>query len=303
MQKLPIEHATTHLRLLGMAVLWGGSWPGVRYLVQLLPPASISAWRFLLATTALLGWVWWRHGHFPRTTARQGLWLVAAGLVGVFGYAILFMYGLKMVPASRAALVVTINPVFTTLLAAWLFRERFNWKIGAGMATAVLGAMIVMSHGAPWKLLAGELSLGDWLLLGCMMAWVVYSLIGRATLTGLDPVAATAYAALVGMPLLWVAAYAIDGSAAIMQTLVSLDGVGWFAMLFLSLGATVLAYAWFFEGIAKLGAGAASSYISLVPVFGVTSSVLLLGEAVDASLMVGGVMAIVGVTVMNQARR
>jgi drug/metabolite transporter (DMT)-like permease len=47
----------------------------------------------------------------------------------------------------------------------------------------------------------------------------------------------------------------------------------------------------------------ASSYISLVPVFGVASSVLLLGERLDASLLVGGALAIAGVVVANRARQ
>jgi drug/metabolite transporter (DMT)-like permease len=72
---------------------------------------------------------------------------------------------------------------------------------------------------------------------------------------------------------------------------------------FLGLGATVLAYVWYFKGIAQLGAGTAASYISLVPVFGVLSSVLYLGEAVDASLLVGGALAIAGVITMNLARK
>ena len=69
------------------------------------------------------------------------------------------------------------------------------------------------------------------------------------------------------------------------------------------LGSTVLAYAWYFRGVAELGVGTAASYISLVPVFGVASSALLLGERIDASLGVGGALAVAGVVLMNRARR
>jgi drug/metabolite transporter (DMT)-like permease len=75
------------------------------------------------------------------------------------------------------------------------------------------------------------------------------------------------------------------------------------SLLFLTLAATVLAYAWYFRGVAELGAGTAASYIALVPVFGVGSSALVLGERLDASLLVGGALAIAGVVVTNRARR
>ncbi|MCX8006345.1 MAG: DMT family transporter, partial [Burkholderiaceae bacterium] len=60
---------------------------------------------------------------------------------------------------------------------------------------------------------------------------------------------------------------------------------------------------WYNEGIAALGAGTASSYISLVPVFGVASAVLLLGEALDASLWIGGSLCIAGVVAVQWSKR
>ena len=74
-------------------------------------------------------------------------------------------------------------------------------------------------------------------------------------------------------------------------------------LAFMALGPTVLSYVWFFRGIAALGAGVASSYISLVPVVGVSSAVLLLGEPLEWSLGVGAAMALSGVVLANRARR
>jgi drug/metabolite transporter (DMT)-like permease len=55
--------------------------------------------------------------------------------------------------------------------------------------------------------------------------------------------------------------------------------------------------------VAELGAGTAASYISLVPVFGVASAVVLLGEPMTASLLIGGALALAGVVIANRARR
>jgi drug/metabolite transporter (DMT)-like permease len=297
------RHVGVHLGLLGMALLWGLSWPSGRVLALAMPPLAGSAWRFSIAAVLLLAWLRWRLGGWPRLSPRQWAGLAAAGAVGVFGYSAFFMLALQRVEAARAAVVVTTNPVLTTLLAAWLFNERFNARVALGLALAVAGAVTVLTRGAPAALLSGGIGTGEWLLLGCVASWSAYSLMGRRLMAGIDSLAATAVTAAIGALLLWAAALAFEGGTAAAQSVAALDAVGWAALLFLAIGATVLSYAWFYRGIAVLGAGAAASYISLVPVFGVASSIVLLGEPLDTSLAVGGVLALAGVVVANRARR
>jgi drug/metabolite transporter (DMT)-like permease len=298
-----LSHGAVHLRLLGMALLWGASWPAGRTLALAMPPLSGAAWRFTIAAVLLALWAVWRQREWPLLTRKQWLGLALAGAIGVAGYAVFFMAALQRVEASRAAVVVTTNPVFTTLLAAWLFKEKFNARIALGMLCALIGAATVLTHGAPWKVFTGGIGLGDWLLVGCIATWVGYTLIARALLGGIDSLTATAISSVVGTVLLWSVALAVDGATVVTNSITSLSAAGWLSMVFLAVGSTVLAYAWYFRGVAELGAGTAASYISLVPVFGVASSVLVLGESLDASLLVGGALAVAGVVLTNQARR
>jgi len=118
-----------------------------------------------------------------------------------------------------------------------------------------------------------------------------------------DSLTATAMSAAFGCLLLWCAALWVDGPAVALDglPLVTLHQAG--LLVFMALGPTVLSYVWFFRGISALGAGVASSYISLVPVVGVSSAVLLLGEPLGWSLAVGGALALAGVVMANRARR
>jgi drug/metabolite transporter (DMT)-like permease len=296
-----------HAKLVGMAAMWGGSWPAGKLLAQNAPPFAGASWRFILALGLLLAWWTLRQrasgaALWPRLSARQWAGLALAGAVGVYGYAAFFMLGLQHVPAGRAALVVTVNPVFTTLIAAWLFRERFTPLIAAGMVLATLGASIVLTHGEPWRLLLGDIGVGEWLLLGCVAAWVAYTLLGRRLLVGIDALATTLITAAAGLVLLVASSLAFEGPAALAAPR-TFNAEIWIALVFLAAGATVLAYAWYFEGVAALGAGGASAYISLVPVFGVASASLWLGEPIGPSLLIGGALAVGGMVVMNRARR
>ncbi len=90
-----------------------------------------------------------------------------------------FLSGLQHLPAGKAALVITLNPVMTLLMAAWIFKERLNTIIATGMALAIAGAVVVLSHGQPATLLQGAMGVGELLILGCVVCWVLYTLIGR----------------------------------------------------------------------------------------------------------------------------
>lgn len=288
-----------------MAVLWGASWPAGRVVAQAMPPLTAAAFRFLLASLVLVPWMA-QSGAFAQVRQwphQRWLGMAAAGAVGVFGYAAFFLMGLQHLPSGRAALVITLNPVVTLAMAVWLFQERINRVIGAGMLLAVVGAVTVITHGRPLELLTGEgIGVGEMLILGCVACWVVYTLIGRWMLTGVDALSITTVTSCIGALMLLVASLVVEGPAGLTAALHS-GATAWGAMAFLVLGATVLAYAWYFDGVKALGAGAASGYITLVPVFGVLFSALLLGEAVDAPLLIGGAMAVAGTGLMNWGRR
>lgn len=297
------QHPLTHLGLVGMAALWGASWPWGRVVAQSMPPLAAAALRFLLAGTVLLLWLHHRHGlrSLGALRARQWAGLCVAAGVGVFGYSAFFMLGLRSVPAGKAAMVVALNPAATLLLAAWLFREPLNWRMGAGMAMAVGGALLAIRSTAPAAVLAGGFGAGEWLVLGCAACWVAYTLLGRVILAGLDALAAAATTALLGAAMLTLASLALEGRGA-WGAIAQAPATAWASLAALALGSTALAYAWYFQGIQRLGAGAAGAYLALVPVFGMLFSGLWLGEQLGPALLLGGLVAVAGMALMQAAR-
>lgn len=202
-----------HLRLIGMALLWGASWPAGRILALNMPPLAASGLRFVLAATMLVPWLY-LSGGFPALktwSAKTWIGMFAAGATGVFGYASFFLSGLQHLPAGKAALVITLNPVVTLALAVWLFKERLNRTIALGMLLAACGAVVVISHGKPLEVLNGAVGVGELLILGCVACWVCYTLIGRAMLAGVDALAATTVTSVFGAVLLLVASLVVEG--------------------------------------------------------------------------------------------
>lgn len=294
---------TTHLRLVGMAALWGASWPWGRVVAQTMPPITAACLRFLLASVVLLVWLHQsgRMAALRTITTQQWIALAFASALGITAYSICFMLALGNVPAGRASQAVALNPVLTLFFAVLLFRDRVNWIMCVGVVLAVTGALFALSDGSLSSLLPSESGAGELLLLGCAGCWVAYTLIGRMVLTSLDSVTTTAATAAIGAALLLIASMIMEGPAA-WGALPDAPGSTWASVLALAFGATALAYAWYLSGVKILGPGAAAAYISLVPLFGLLFSSLWLGEALTTSLLIGGAMAIAGMLLMNLGR-
>ena len=116
---------TAYLCLLGMAVCFGGTWPAGKLAVEEVPPFTVAAVRFSIATALLALWAGARHGPI-RAPGRANLPLVLAmGATAVAGYNVFFLYGLELAPASDGAIIVPgFAPVFTVLLGWAVLGER-----------------------------------------------------------------------------------------------------------------------------------------------------------------------------------
>ena len=292
-----------HLQLLGMAILWGASWPWGRVVAQAMPTFVASSMRFFIAIIPLVIWLYAanRFRYAKKLRPNQWLGLFLTALLGVFGYSTFFIWGLKYVPAGQATVIVATNPVFTTIFAIWLFKEKWNKWVANGMAIAVAGSLLAMTKGEPTQMLT-NFGFGQLLLLGALVCWVAYTLLARKVLVGIDSLTATTISSIFGFLLLFIGALIAENwqDWAIVFTL---DQSTWFSLLGLALGATVLAYAWYFDGVKYLGAGNAAAYIILVPILGILFSAIWLNEQVDSSLLIGGTLAVSGLGIMHWGRR
>ena len=292
-----------HLQLLGMAILWGASWPWGRVVAQAMPTFVASSMRFFIAIIPLVIWLYAanRFRYAKKLRPNQWLGLFLTALLGVFGYSTFFIWGLKYVPAGQATVIVATNPVFTTIFAIWLFKEKWNKWVANGMVIAVAGSLLAMTKGEPTQMLT-NFGFGQLLLLGALVCWVAYTLLARKVLVGIDSLTATTISSIFGFLLLFIGALIVESwqDWAIVFTL---DQSTWFSLLGLALGATVLAYAWYFDGVKYLGAGNAAAHIILVPILGILFSAIWLNEQVDSSLLIGGTLAVSGLGIMHWGRR
>jgi drug/metabolite transporter (DMT)-like permease len=284
-------------RLIAVPAIWGGTFVAGKIVVATLSPLMGSFARYLVACAALLVAAFVLEGGLPRLTGRQWLGTLVLGALGVFAYNLFFMGALVKLPASRAALIIALNPAVTIAISALALGERLSLRRWLGVAVALLGVAIVVSRGELGSLASGSVGIGEALMFAAVVSWALYTIGGRRVMGGLTPLAATCYAALWGTLLLGLFAAREFGSLSPAQ----FDWRMVVSLVYLGVFGTALAFVWYYMSVKKLGASVTSIFNNLVPVFGVAISVLLLGEPLLWSMLVGGVVTILGVLMVSRA--
>jgi drug/metabolite transporter (DMT)-like permease len=290
-----------YAKLLTVALLWAGTFIAGKYAAPLLPHFTLAALRFWCAAAILVPALLWTEGRFPRLSLRTLALTAVVALFGLFAYNLFFFGALELIPAGRTALVVAMNPILTAVAMAVVFRERIAGYRWLGIALALGGVWIVVSKGDP-TLILQRIGAGEALMFGGAVSWATYTIASRFVLTAPDapsPLAATTLVSLwgalmlsVGMPFEW----ARWSFAAVPV------GV-WAIILYFGAGGTALAFVWYNQGVRQLGASRASVFNNMVPVFGVLLATLILGEPLLGSMIVGGLVALGGVSLANWQRR
>jgi len=287
------------LKLVLATTLWGGTFSAGRFVAGQMGPYTAAFLRFFIASVLLLWLTLRAEGRLPRLTPGLVGLVALLGATGIFGYNLCFFTGLATVHAGRAAVIVANNPIFIALGAAVFFGETLTRSKILGILLSVSGAVWVVSHGQPLSLLAGHLSSGDIWIMGCVVSWVSYSLIGKKVMGRLSPLAAVALSCAAGTLML--------APPALNEGLVAaLPGIGWGAwgcLAYLGVLGTVVGFTWFYEGVRALGPSKAGVFINIVPVSAVVIGFVVLGEPVDASLLVGGTLVVAGTFCANLPAR
>ena len=284
-------------RLVAVPAIWGGTFVAGKIVVATLTPLMGSFARYVVACVALLVAAFVLEGGLPRLSRAQWAGTFVLGCLGVFAYNLFFMGALARLPASRAALIIALNPVVTIAISALVLKERLSPRRWIGVGVALTGVAIVVSRGDLTSFAGGGEGVGELLMFAAVVSWALYTILGRKVLGGLTPLAATNYAALWGTLMLGLRAASHFDS--LHPSHFDLPMI--LSLLYLGVFGTALAFVWYYMSVKKLGASVTSVFNNLVPVFGVTISVLVLGEPLLVSMLVGGAVTIAGVMMVSRA--
>lgn len=278
----------TRHRLLALlvAALWGVNFLAIDASLAQFPPLFLVAVRFaLLAVPTLL---------FVRPPQVKRRWVIGYGLgFGVAQFAFLFLAMDLGMPPGLASLVLQASAPFTVLLGVLLTRENLTPRAGVGVLVAVVGLAVVGTHRAE------NASLWPFVLtlLGAL-GWALGNLCTRQARTT-EPLRLVLWMSVVPPLPAFVLSLLVEGPeriAASARGLGSATGVlALLGLVYIVVLATLLGSGIWSWLMARHPAGSVAPFSMLVPVVGMSSAALVLGERPAPVELLGGVLVLGGV--------
>jgi drug/metabolite transporter (DMT)-like permease len=224
--------------------------------------------------------------------------------------------GLKTAAATTGSWIVAIIPVFVAILS-WLFlKERIGKVRASGIVMASVGALVVISKGNPWNLFSGDAgTIGDVLFLLSAINWAVFTVLSRRILRSEvdpedvdrsspqpnssprhQPLNTMSYVMGMGwlFSLIW---FAFDGSVSDFS---NLSGEYLWAILFLGVAASGIAYIFWYQALGVVGATQTGVFLYFEPMVTALLAWPILGERMSLGAVAGGLAILLGVWLVNQ---
>lgn len=260
--------------------LWGLNFVAVKVGLAYFPPLLLMALRMALVALVLAPFI-----TRPRGTAAWRLFWVSVTLGSV--HFPLMLIGLNGVDAATAVITVQVQVPFAALLAALLWRERLSWGRALGMAVSFAGIIVIA--GEPRL----EGSFGHFLmLLGAAFAFAVSTLQIKGIGPSVNAFAFNGWLAVWVLPQMLLLSWWLEEGQ--ITALTAADARGWSAIAFMALVVSIGAHGLWYWLVRRYDVNQTVPFILTLPVFGVASSVVFLGEPVTARLLWGGTLVMAG---------
>ena len=282
------------------AVLFGSSVVAVRVAVQEVPPLSLAVLRFgqgglLLVFLLLL--VGARDLLRIRWRDLPLLMLLGAVLFAVFP--VTFNASLRLIEASRGALVLATIPLWSALLARITRSERLVPRQVIGVFLSLGGVGLALAErGVGWQGGLGGLA-GDGLMLVTALCGAAYAVLAQRAFARYNALTVTTYAMVLGTLLLLPAAL-VEGLFGVFPRL---DRQTVALLVFLGVFGGALGFFLWTFALTRLTPTQVAVYINLNPLVAMVLAAVLLAERLTIIFAAGFGVVLLGVLLVNWPRR
>lgn len=278
------------LALSGAALLWSGNFFAGHVAASIMPPATLSAARWLVALLLLLPFTGREiAANRDEILKRWPLW-AAAGVLNIAVFTVLIYAGLAHTSLVNGSIIGSAAPIVVGLFGWLILAERTSLRARFALAVSTAGVTLIVLHGDLRNLIALDLNGGDLMLFLGISAFALYAVLLKRFPTRLSAAAALAVSIPFGLIALaplalreigtsGIAAGQLGNAALIIAYVASLPTLG---------------FVLWARGVAVIGPTRAGQFLQLVPVFGSALAVGLLGEvlhlhhALGFALVLGG---------------
>lgn len=276
-----------HLLAIVTIFIWGTTFISTKILLNDFKPVEILLFRFIIGLLIL-------YIVCPKKliskNKKEEIIFAAAGLCGVCLYYLLENVALTYTTATNVGIIISIAPFFTGITShLFLKSESLNKKFYIGFITALIGIVLISFNN---NLNFNLNPIGDFLALLAAVVWAFYSILTRKISSfGYSTLLTTRrifiYGILFMLPIVW--SYGFDLQLERFTNFTNLGNI-----LFLGVGASAMCFVSWNSAVRILGAVKTSTYIYLVPVITIITSVIFLDESITLMIILGTILTLSG---------
>lgn len=287
---------TAYAALVCTALFWAGNAVVARGMADSIPPVALSFWRWFLALAFVLPFAW-RHLHTVWPEVRRRPWaFLWMGLLSISIFNTLVYLSAYTTTATNITLFNAAAPFAIALMSYLVLGDRLRRNQTLGICIAMVGLLVIISHGSLATLLGIRLVPGDLLMLIATLCWGLYSVLLRKFEFNAHPVALLAVFIMFGVPFIGLF-YAIELS---LGYRIEPGPLVVPAVLFVAIFPSLLAVLSWNHGLRRLGPNRTAMFTFLIPVFGATMAVTLLGERLGWHHAAGAGLILAGLTLSTR---
>lgn len=279
------------------SLCWAGAFIAGKYTVSYIPVFTLTFLRFLFAGAVLYSVM--KLSHYPYRLERAHIPVfLQTGIIGMFGYHVLFFTCLKYTTAINSSIIGAMNPIVTVILAFLFLKQKLSKIQISGVVISFAGVFLTITGADPELITGLSANKGDLIMLAAVLCWAVYGIISSRASEKIPPMALTFYSFLVCLVFLipfviWEKPWTF---------LPCLPAEAWVAVVYMSLFPSVIGYFVQQMSIKEIGPGRTSIFVNLVPVFSVILAVLLLNETLEPVKLLTGGLIIAGVIITQKEK-
>ncbi|MCV2359367.1 EamA family transporter [Paucibacter sp. TC2R-5] len=276
--RLPFKH---FLLALAVVAIWGSNFVVIRLGLNALPPLLFATLRFSFAVLPAIFFLKkpdlpWRH------LASYGL------LIGVGQFGLLFLAMRSNISPGLASLVIQTQVFFTLMLSMRLNKEGVQGYQWLALALAAGGIGLIASHTD-----GSATPLGLVMILAAAFSWACANMLGKKA-GRVNMLAYMVWTSVFAVPPLLVLSLIVEGPAAMSAGLARADATTWAAVLWQAVGNTLFGYAAWGWLLARHAPATVVPMALLVPVFGMSTAALVLGESLPAWKLIAAGLVLSG---------
>ncbi len=275
-----------------LGLVWGSSYLFIKIGVETLPTFTLIAGRLAIGALVLGGVLLAYREPLPRDARMYGH-LVVLAVVNIVVPFTLITWGERSIDSGLASILNSTVPLFTIVLAALVLHDEpitVNRLVGLAIG---FGGVVILTSRSLGDGAGGNLP-GELALVGSSIAYASGNVYARRTVRGLRPMVPAFFQVAIAFAVTAVMALVTERPFEIAPRPDAVFAVAWLGLL-----GSGLAYLLFFRLLRDWGSTRTSLVAYLLPVVGIALGFVVLGETVDARILLGTAFVIGGIALVN----